>query len=160
MSKMPPQKPGKSEQTVCTPTEFLDALKHKLGIKEFSWDLAANKDNAVTHNYWDEEADSLIQEWHKVGGWQYCNPPYADIEPWVAKAYKESTLGANVAMLLPSSTGANWWKSWVYGKCHIMFMNGRIKFVGHKHLYPKDLVVLLYSPFAGGDEIWTWKESL
>lgn len=157
--RMPAQKPGKSEQVVCTPPDFLKALKNKLGIKEFSWDLAADESNAVAAKFYTEEDDALIQPW-TVGGWAYCNPPYADIEPWVAKAGIESQMGANVAMLLPASTGSNWWKHYVHEKCLVLLLNGRIKFIGHTNYYPKDLVTLIYSPYARGYNVWTWRENL
>lgn len=164
MSTMPVQKPGRSEQVVCTPPDFLRALKNKLGIKEFSFDLAADEVNTVSESGWySEDMDSLVQSW-SVGGWAYCNPPYGDIEPWVAKAYHEMISpekATGVAMLLPASTGSNWWKAWVHNKCKVLLLNGRIKFIGHKNYYPKDLVVLLYyEDIEVGYDIWTWKESL
>lgn len=159
--KVPKQKPGKSEQVVCTPPEFLKALKAKLGQPEFGYDLAASHENTVATSYFTEEDDALIQDWGAdldFGMWAFCNPPYEDIEPWVAKACVEAEKGANIAMLLPASTGSNWWRAYVHNKCYVLLLNGRITFVGHKTPYPKDLVTLLYTPFgAKGYEVWDWK---
>lgn len=154
---MPEQKPGRSEQVVETPPDFMKAIKSRLGIHEFAIDLAANKDNAKAHQFYSEDDDALIQGWI-FNEWCWCNPPYSDIEPWVTKAAIESQKGAKVAMLLPASVGSNWWAKYVSGYAYETFLNGRIRFVGHKSPYPKDLVMLLYAPFLrGGSCVWRWK---
>lgn len=162
LSQVPKQKPGKSDQVVCTPPEFLAALKFKVAVPEFGYDLAADADNAVASSYYTEEDDALIQSWAEdipTRSWAFCNPPFGDIEPWVRKACLESIeKGANVAMLLPASTGSNWWKAYVHNKCYVLLLNGRLTFVGHKTPYPKDLVVLLYTPMGlRGYDVWNWR---
>lgn len=157
---VPNQKPGKSEQSVQTPTEFLYAVKTLLGIDIFAIDLAADVLNSAGYSFYDEAADALQQPWAKdgLGEWLWCNPPYKKLEPWVEKAALEASKGAKIAMLVPSSTGSNWWKAWVAGVAQVHFLNGRIKFVGHKNYYPKDLALLLYRPDVwGGFSTWHWQ---
>lgn len=156
----PKQKPGRSKQDYSTPREFVRAVCHRLRIDDFSIDLAADKDNAVCDEFYTQEQDAIIQFWNPYGGWAWCNPPYADIEPWVAKAAKESQNGAQVAMLLPSSVGANWWRVWVEPYAYQVHLNGRLAFMPDKPkwLYPKDCTLLLYHPWGfTGHEIWRWK---
>lgn len=161
MAKMPKQKPGKSEQDVQTPAIFLEAVKRRLRIGEFDIDLAASAENAVCPNYYDEAADSLVQPWCVGLGWNWCNPPYADIEPWVRKAWIEAGKGASTAMLVPASTGSNWWRDHVSTRAYISHLNGRLTFVGHKSPYPKDLALLLYTPWGFcGTETWHWRANL
>lgn len=156
MSTMPIQKPGRSEQIVCTPPIFLDALRNRLGIERFDIDLAASSDNAVAEVYYTEADDALVQPW-TGSGWGFCNPPFGDIEPWVCKAWTESCKGANIAMLLPASVGSNYWKSYIDQKAYVLFLSPRLTFVGHKHPYPKDLALLLYNAFGGtGYACWRW----
>lgn len=158
MSKMPAQKPGKSEQSVATPLGFLSKVRDRLVIDEWRRDLAACPENTVAEDYFTEEQDSLKQVWSDTAGWQWLNPPYSDIAPWTAKAVSESQKGAHIAVLVPASTGSNWWRQHVEGKAYITFLNGRITFVGHDKPYPKDLALLLYTPFLqGGSCIWRWK---
>lgn len=161
---MPAQKPGKSEQSVATPNEFLQAVKNLLGIGDFSWDLAADEKNAVCwhgKSHFNEVDNSLIQPWHCIQGWLWLNPPYSDIQPWVDKAYVESCKGARIAMLVPASVGSNWWTNHVAGIAQVYFLKGRITFVGHKSPYPKDLALLLYRPnVLGGYSTWDWKKEL
>lgn len=157
--KVPEQKPGRSEQDVRTPSNFLEAVKAKLYISDFVADLAASPENTVAELFYTEADDALIQRW-SFGGerWAWCNPPYADITPWVAKAHWEAKhAGAYVAMLVPASVGSNWWRDSVHNKAYTLFLNGRLTFVGHTSPYPKDLALLLYTPFlTGGYDIWDW----
>jgi len=159
---MPPrQKPHRSEQVVCTPPEFLDAVRDRLGIAQFDCDLAASDDNAVCPNYFVEEENALVQPWKEGEDWNWCNPPYENITPWVQKAWMEVPTGARTAMLVPASVGSNWWKNWVHEAAHVLLLNGRITFVGHKTCYPKDLALLLYCrSHIGGYEVWTWEDDL
>jgi phage N-6-adenine-methyltransferase len=161
MSQMPAQKPGKSKQDYGTPTNFLEAVKTRLGIDHFAWDLAADDQNAICGGYYDIEDNSLTRDWHElggwVGGWLWLNPPFADIYPWVEKCYKESVQGAQIACLVPLST-AKWWVDWVDKKAYVLMLNGRLTFVGETKPYPKDCALLLYTPSGmNGYEVWSWR---
>lgn len=161
---MPVQKPGKSEQVVCTPKNFLKAVKNRFYLKEgFAYDLAADADNTVAEQWFDEEADALVQDWHQIKGISWCNPPFGDLEPWVAKAVLEANKGADLLMLLPASVGSNWWRSFVDSRSRVYFLNGRLTFVGHKSPYPKDLALVHYHRVfmeCPGYTVWNWRENL
>lgn len=156
--KMPAQRPNQSEQSVCTPPEFLRAVRRRFGIKAFAIDLAASADNAVAPLYYTEADDALKQPWRTSGrelGW--LNPPFGDLAPWAEKAWRESRLGARFVMLVPAAVGANWWRDWIHGKPFVLFLNGRLTFVGHKQPYPKDCALMVYGPdVAPGYDVWTW----
>jgi DNA (cytosine-5)-methyltransferase 1 len=160
ISMAPKQKPGRSKQDYCTPPEFLEALKRRLHITEFEIDLATSDENHVAQMWITEQNNSLIQNWGPpyVKGWGFCNPPFAHIRPWVEKAATESANGALIAMLVPAGVGANWWRDYVDGLAHVLFLNGRLTFVGETAPYPKDCAILLWTPFIyGGYEIWNWR---
>lgn len=171
MPKMPLQKPGHSRQDYGTPPELLNAIRKRLDILDFEFDLAADETNTVVSsqnyggdiglvkNHFNIEDNSLTKDWHKWGGpkWMWLNPPFANITPWVEKAYKESKLGAHIVVLVPTSF-AEWWRDWVEGKCYITNLQGRVKFVGCPAAYPKDISILLYTPWGfRGSEVWDWK---
>jgi DNA (cytosine-5)-methyltransferase 1 len=158
MSKsMPAQRPGTSKQDVRTPKAFLDAVKLRLGIDAFTVDLAASRSNTVAKQFYSERSNALVQPWTLDGQFHWLNPPYADIKPWVKKAYEEMQLGARTAMLLPAGVGSNWWRDFVHGNARVLLLNGRITFVGHETGYPKDLVLLIYEPgVIPAYETWTW----
>lgn len=157
----PRQKPGRSKQDYGTPPEFLAAVKARLGIAEFAIDLAANEANACASVFYTEDMNALVQAWNCWAGWCWLNPPFAQINPWVKKAYRESRKGARIAMLVPAGVGANWWKQWVHAKACVLLLNGRITFVGETMPYPKDCALLLYGPEVVAQyEIWTWPKQL
>ena len=94
------------------------------------------------------------------GPWTWLNPPFANLRPWVAKAWEESQEGAYVAMLVPAAVGSNWWRDFVHRKVPVLFLNGRLTFVGEENCYPKDLCLLLYSPWCvAGYEVWSWEDN-
>lgn len=160
---MPKQKPGRSKQDYQTPPEFLEAVRNRLD-DYFIYDLAASSDNCVVYSYFDESMDSLKQDWTKLrdadepNKWCWLNPPYGNIEPWVKKCAEESLKGAHIACLVPASVGANWWRDYVENDAYVLFLNGRLKFVGAKDYYPKDCALLLYTPFIrSGSAVWDWR---
>ena len=158
MARMPAQRPGKSFQSYQTPPAFLRAVRHLLDITDFDVDLAASADNMVTTRFYDEAYDSLKREgdW-ATGGWNYCNPPFSKLGPWVHKAATERLLGARVAMLVPASVGSLWWFDWVHKVASVRFLHPRLSFVGTGAPFPKDLALLLYSPaLPAGYEAWRW----
>lgn len=165
MASMPLQKPGRSKQDYGTPPQLLAAIKTRLGIDDFTIDLAATKENAVCEIYYslEEGVDSLVHQWWfnkdlpQSLGWTWCNPPFGDIDPWVHKAWDESQMGAHIVMLVPSSF-SEWWRDWVEGKAYVVHLNNRVKFVGAKDYYPKDCSLLIYTPFGfKGSELWSWR---
>ena len=163
---MPKQRPGKSKQDYHTPRELLDAVKKRLCIRDFVCDLAASPENTACDAYITEAQDSLVTDWPIThGGWCWLNPPFANIEPWVAKAANAAPHGTQTVMLLPASVGANWWKAFVEPYAYVSFLNGRLCFITDwreqgftsKPLYPKDCALLVYSNWGfRGHEIWTW----
>ena len=158
---MPAQKPGRSKQDYQTPPEFLQAVKQRLHIRDFALDVAASDSNHVAPLYYTEESNGLEMSWTLAGGWIWCNPPYAHIAPWVNKAAHEAANGAQIAMLVPASVGANWWASYVEGYAYQCYLNGRLTFVGETAPYPKDCALLLYHPWGfTGHEIWYWRNNI
>ncbi len=176
---MPVQKPGRSKQDYCTPPEFIDAVLKRLGVQSFYFDLAATAKTKIlrSHARIGPEDNSLLCEWSgaPLTTWNWLNPPYADIGPWVAKAHQEARLHAvQTAMLIPASVGANWWATWVHNRCYVLFPRPRLQFVGTTAPYPKDCALLLYSRKAQlsnhektdcilqhsniGYDTWKWKD--
>lgn len=158
----PKHNKGKSKQDYGTPDNFLAAVRGRFG--QLETDLAASHENAVCRFYFTKEDDALTQEWGTFGGWNWCNPPFGHISPWVEKAYK-STLSeeyeSKTLMLLPAGVGSNWWKAWVHGKCKVHLLNGRLFFKGAIDFYPKDCVLLEYQSgcWANDYQVWTWPTS-
>lgn len=157
----PRQRRGRSKQNYQTPPEFLTAVKQRFGIRQFDIDLAAEPHNAACEHFYTEEDDALVQPWRVGNGWNWLNPPYADIRPWVHRAHQEMVREqASTLMLLPAGVGSNWFRDWAHEKAQVIFLNGRLTFVGCDTCYPKDCLLLVYQPaptgISRGYEIWTW----
>ena len=145
MAKMPAQKPGRSEQDVGTPVWLLRLVERSFGV--IALDPAASDKNHACDNYYTEQTDGLVQPWHGLpaGSIVWVNPPYAKIKPWVKKAEETAYFWSQVVvMLVPAAVGSNWWAAHVHQKAAVYFIRPRLKFIGHKQGYPKDLALLVY----------------
>lgn len=161
---MPPQKPGRSKQDYGTPPEFIRAVKKRFNIKEFDIDLAADAANTQAVRFYDEKTNALVQTWKVGNGWNWLNPPFSKIEPWVRKAWESTSLESNkdaqTLMLVPAGVGSNWWAKWVHDKAQVVLLNGRLTFVGETKPYPKDCCLLIYGERAWQGQMWTgWDEA-
>ncbi len=75
----------------------------KAGVEAWDLDVAACEESHLAERYFTKADNGLVRPWF---GRVFVNPPFSDIEPWVAKAWREmeSAPGPSViAMLLPAS---------------------------------------------------------
>lgn len=162
MAKPPKQKPGKSEQIVCTPDDFLLRLQEKFGPIEF--DLAANAANAIVPAFYGPSSpfaeDALNVSWPKTC-LNFINPPFGMIKGkngFAWKAWHEMTVGAETLMLVPAAVGSNWFRDYVLGKADVYFLNPRLTFKNHTQVYPKDLLLCHYKEQTATPKctMWEW----
>lgn len=66
----------------------------------FTIDAAASAENAKLPKFFTHEQNGLAQNW--AGERVYCNPPFSEIMPWVAKAWIE-TSSPLIVLLLPAN---------------------------------------------------------
>lgn len=145
-----------SRQDYITPPDFIAAVQNRFG--SINCDLAASKENAHGPMWIDKDHDSLSEQvsWHKIPGILWLNPPFSDITPWAEKCASEGSRGAKILFLTPASVGSNWFMNFVFPFAHVLFLNGRIKFVGCKDYYPKDCMLSCYGFVKTGIDIWKW----
>ena len=86
MTKLAPLTKGGRSQVWGTPDHLYDRANQRWG--PFTLDAAASVDNAKCDNFLSEEDDALDPN-VRWSGRVWLNPPYADIEPWIAKAQQE-----------------------------------------------------------------------
>lgn len=159
--RAPKQKPGKSEQVVETPREFLEAVEARFGPIDI--DLACTRDNRVVERgIFFPENDALSEDfpWRRYEDWNcWLNPEFANVHPWVEKAARESRYlkKGRIFVLAPASVGANWFARHVHGAAMVLFLEQRLKFVGHSCAYPKDLVLICYGQGLKGFDRWDWE---
>lgn len=70
----------------------------------------------------------------------WCNPPYSrelkgvpGLTSWVKKAATETRMGGieNATLLLPARTETQWFQDWVAPYAIVVFIVGRVRFIGH-----------------------------
>lgn len=151
---------GASRQDWETPPELIAAVEARFG--RLQCDLACSSDNmkALSGFVFDRGQDSLADssEWplHQLC---WLNPPYSAIKPWASKCAES---GSKVLLLVPASVGSNWFRDYVYDTAHVLFLNGRVQFVGAEQNYPKDLMLCCYNLFPEpyGVEVWDWRREV
>ena len=154
----PAQKPGKSKQDYQTPTEFLRAIAQQFGSIDL--DLACRDDNSVAPQGITEQMDSLAQDWTELGvRVAFCNPPFADLEPWAAKLAACRWLPRWTLMLVPYSASSQWFVRPCQGQL-MVYGIPRLTFRGTTAPYPKDLALIAAGFGANGATFWDWRRSL
>ncbi len=157
-----------SKQDYGTPFAVVRALESKLG-ERISFDLAASAHNTKHERYFTEEQNSLAQDWRKLDGLLWLNPPFADARPWVRKCKEESAKGARIASLTLASVGSAWFAEECYGNCRVLLMRPRIVFdgmepnpkTGKVDPFMKDCMICIWDrniqPII---ELWDWSKQL
>jgi site-specific DNA-methyltransferase (adenine-specific) len=103
--------------------------------------------------------EDRLQESHPWGKSNYVNPPFSDIESWMARAVKEVEKGNRSVFLVPARTNANYWFEYVWPKAsQIRFLKGRVKFGGFKRGLPIPLAVIVYEPGAKNRQVSEFTE--
>lgn len=81
--------------------------------------------------------------------WQefnFVNPPYDDIGPWMARAYSEMVKNNfSTLVLVPARTGSAYWRDTVWNKCtEVRFVTGKIIFKGYGHPSPHQMSCVIF----------------
>lgn len=93
----------------------------------FTFDLACNADNAKCEKFYTERDNSLAQNWHKLDGWLWLNPPYSPLKPWIVKAQEENKRGARIVVLCPPIISSRYFQEHLPSE--IRFIVGRVPFI-------------------------------
>lgn len=108
-----------------TPQEFYDELDKEF---HFTLDPCSTEENHKCEKFFTQKENGLVQNW---GGERvFCNPPYgSEIKKWVEKGYREGTKDNTVVVLLiPARTDTTYFHDFIYHRCEIRFVRGRLKF--------------------------------
>ncbi|URC22387.1 putative adenine-specific methylase [Serratia phage vB_SmaM-Susuwatari] len=120
-----------------TPKWLFNVLNKRYGGPDgFNLDAAADAENSHCIAHYNEEQNSLLQEWASYE-YVFCNPPFDDLNPWVEKAIAECKLGKNVtvAMILPHDVSVAWAHRAIINSAEIIHVisdgkaSGRVAFI-------------------------------
>src|SRR6516164_9544767 len=119
-----------SKQDYCTPRNFFDSVEKRFGLMDF--DLSASRDNTlVPGKYYSLKQNSLKQDWMKLEGNLWLNPPFGDLEPWARKCACSFTRKNVIFLLSPASVGSNWFRECVASSAKlVLFLSPRLCFDG------------------------------
>ncbi len=113
-------------------------------IFKFTLDPCCYKDTAKCNKFYTPLDNGLIQDWSN--DIVFMNPPYSrgNIDRWVKKAYEESLKGSLVVALIPVSSSAKWWHKYIVNKANIIYIQGRVKFVGADSTAPFSSAIVIF----------------
>ena len=125
------QKPSEKVDDRSTTWEDFQEFSHNWG--PFDLDAAALPHNAKCGWFYSPKRSGLTNPW---SGRVWCNPPYSDIDRWVARAWDQSDNCERIVMLLPANrTEQAWWQDMIEpyrGKqIKVHFLRGRRRFIAH-----------------------------
>jgi phage N-6-adenine-methyltransferase len=85
---------------------------------QFTLDVCATAESRKVERFFSITDNGLAQSW--AGERVWCNPPYSDIRPWVAKAresihpaFSPKARAQLVVMLVPAWTDRGWWQEFI-----------------------------------------------
>lgn len=146
---------GRSRQDYGTPWAFIEACTARFG--PLAWDLAASSTNAKAPRFYDEAADSLKQDWRKLPGTLWLNPPFANIAPWAEKCAVDGSDRCGLLLFLtPASIGTDWFSRHVERNAVVLGLSPRLTFEGTSDPYPKDLMLSVFGYGLTGFGVWRW----
>lgn len=112
-----------------TPPEFFLGIQTHNIEWHFTFDAAADDDNALCRGYFTEQQDALEQDW-PLDEWIWCNPPYGrKLGMWVRKMAEQTQRGCKIVGLVPASTDTQWnYRSVLPNASRVIHLVGRIPF--------------------------------
>lgn len=123
-----------------TPQTFFDEVNEEFN---FDLDVCATEDNHKCAAYFSIEEDGLKQSW--TGHHVWCNPPYSEIDKWVAKSFYESKHDNTiVVMLIPSRTDTRYFHNYILNRAEVRFVKGRLKFGDGKNSAPFPSMLVIF----------------
>jgi site-specific DNA-methyltransferase (adenine-specific) len=140
-----------------TPNDLFEILNFAYG--PFGLDAAANHQNFKATPYlWQ---DALSADWNCCEC-VWLNPPYGrELGKWVKKALDESKIGCRVVCLVPARTDTLYWHKYVCRAKEVLFLRGRVKFVGAQSGAPFPSAVVVFEKHKGNTKYtcWDWKSA-
>lgn len=111
-----------------TPKSVLERVRQ---VAPIGLDPCTTIDNPTgAHAFFDAEDDGLTRDWICARGkLVFCNPPYASMAEWSAKAIEQILKQkGELIFLCPARTDTRWWHSMLPHIDAVAFWRGRLRF--------------------------------
>lgn len=141
-----------------TPPEVFAVMNAEFN---FAMDICASTANTLLPHYITEEENCLTADWHRFSGKQepngwfvWCNPPYSNIGPFVARAAEMAKHGIGTVMLVMMDQSVGWYKDAVSTCQEVrLTIGGRLSFIDPTTGKPaagnnKGSMFLIWHPFG------------
>lgn len=125
-----------------TPINLFNELDREF---KFTLDPCSTHENHKCKKYYTKDENGLLKEWNDEI--VFMNPPYGRniTGLWVKKAFEQYyKYGITIVMLLPARTDTKWFHEYIYNKCEIRFIKGRLKFNDGKLSAPFPSMIAIY----------------
>lgn len=123
-----------------TPQTFFNEINKEF---DFTLDVCSTVENHKCDKFFTLADNGLEQNWGGQRVW--CNPPYSEINKWVAKAFYETRNDNTlVALLIPSRTDTRYFHDYIYNRAEIRFVKGRLKFGNGKNSAPFPSMLVIF----------------
>lgn len=150
---------------------FLNSIYH------FQVDAAADQESTRLP-FWYGPGSSYGEDALTIPKWfspAWCNPPYGKgVEGWLEKFRGQRALGNTVVALIPARTESRWWAKGIVPYADIIFLTGRVPFVGGPSLQTDPMTgkakksqpdhpsaLAIYGPLTGGTtKWWDWRKDV
>jgi len=143
---------SKGKQDHATPDSFMKYINQ---MYPTVFDLAADDRNSKCPRWWNEQANSLDQDWARMyslleynskkhAQYYWLNPPFKRVAPWMEKCADASEAGTRIVTLTLASRGTNWYYEWVKPYALSLVLTKRLKLIGEKDYFTKELMLNIY----------------
>ena len=127
-----------------TPPDLFEKLNE---VFHFGTDLFADDENHLCPRYFTKENSAWDNKWT---GNCFANPEYGStLKHTMARISTRvrTTSSLTVACLIPARVGSVYWMDHIWGSAdYVLFLRGRVQFVGAKDVAPFNSAVVVYSP--------------
>lgn len=132
---------------VGTPPDFFRGVSALFG--PFDLDVCCNPPATMplASRYFTPAEDGLVQPW---SGRAWCNPPYGEEAAWIVKGATEPALSAH---LVPVKSSMLWWRVVVKRAAFLLFIEGRLHFVGYPWSAGFASALIVFDPERKGPPI-------
>ena len=147
-----------------TPPDFFEAVCGRFGPRDI--DVCATEANRKCTCYLGPQDDGLTHRWFYEQTCErhaWCNPPFRDVRPWLAKAHAETQAlpGSTALVLVPSDSSTNWWEAYT-PLAFVLLLKPRIQFIAPPGLTystnsGKQALFVFGTGVQNIIQNWTWK---
>ena len=109
-----------------TPIDLFNELNNEFN---FTLDPCSTHENAKCEKHYTLKENGLNQDWKNET--VFCNPPYgSEIKHWIKKCHDEHIKNnITIVLLIPARTDTQYFHNYIYKKCELRFIKGRVKFI-------------------------------